>query len=133
MNALFKMQHLLKFIYFFFTMPDLHCCAGFAPVGSEPGLLSSCAGFSVWWLSCCERRLQGTCASVAVVPGLRSTGSVVVQHRLSCFVVCGIFLDQGLNLCPLHWQADSYPVHQQGGPQHLFFFFFFLWWQTTLF
>ena len=20
---------------------------------------------------------------------------------------CGIFLDQGSNLCPLHWQADS--------------------------
>ena len=23
------------------------------------------------------------------------------------FSSCGIFLDQGLNLCPLHWQEDS--------------------------
>ena len=29
---------------------------------------------------------------------------------------CGIFLDQGLNLCLLHWQADSYPVCLQGSP-----------------
>ena len=34
-------------------------------------------------------------------------GSVVVVHGLSCPVACGIFLDQGLNLWPLHWQADS--------------------------
>ena len=29
--------------------------------------------------------------------------SVVAVHGLSCV----IFLDQGLNLCPLHWQANS--------------------------
>ena len=34
-------------------------------------------------------------------------GSVVVAHGLSCSAACGIFLDQGLNLCPLHWQVDS--------------------------
>ena len=28
---------------------------------------------------------------------------VVVAHRLSCSSACGIFLDQGLNPCPLHW------------------------------
>ena len=33
--------------------------------------------------------------------------SVVVAHRLSCPVACGIFLDQGWNLYPLHWQAYS--------------------------
>ena len=38
---------------------------------------------------------------------LRLKGSVVVVHRLSFPSACGIFLDQGLNLCPLHWQADS--------------------------
>ena len=42
---------------------------------------------------------------------LRSTGSkcavsVAVVHRLSCSVARGTFLDQGTNLCPLHWQAD---------------------------
>ena len=39
-----------------------------------------------------------------------------MEHRLSCPVACGIFLDQGLNSCPLHWQADSQPLHLQGNP-----------------
>ena len=26
-----------------------------------------------------------------------------------CSEACGIFPDQELNLCPLHWQADSLP------------------------
>ena len=34
-------------------------------------------------------------------------GLVVVGHGLSCAVACGVFPDQGLNLCPLHWQVDS--------------------------
>ena len=28
----------------------------------------------------------------------------------------GIFPDQGLNRCPLPWQADSYPLYHQGSP-----------------
>ena len=52
---------------------------------------------------------------------LRSTGSrhaglVVVVHGLRCSAVCGIYPDQGSNLCPLHWQADSQPLHHQGSP-----------------
>ena len=31
-------------------------------------------------------------------------------------LACGIFLDQDLNLCSLHWQADSYPLDHQGTP-----------------
>ena len=34
--------------------------------------------------------------------------SVVVAHRLSCSVACGIFPNQGLNPCPLHRQADFF-------------------------
>ena len=60
---------------------------------------SHCGGFS-----CCRARALGTQASVVVV------------HRLSCSVACGIFPDQGLNLCPLHWLADSYPLCHQGSP-----------------
>ena len=37
-------------------------------------------------------------------------GSVIVAHGLSCSTACGIILDQELNPCPLHWQADSYPL-----------------------
>ena len=39
--------------------------------------------------------------------GLSSMGSVVVAQGLSCPMACEIFLDQGLNLCFLHWQANS--------------------------
>ena len=53
---------------------------------------------------------------------LRSTsssraGSVVVAHGPSCSAACGIFPDQGSNLCPLHWQADSQPLRHQGSPR----------------
>ena len=47
-----------------------------------------------------DSRLKGSQASIAV-------GSVAVAHGFSCPTVCGIFPDQGLNLCPLCWQADS--------------------------
>ena len=37
-------------------------------------------------------------------------------HGLSCSAACGIFPDQGLNLCPLQWQVVSQPLHHQGSP-----------------
>ena len=49
--------------------------------------------------------------------GSRRAGSVVVPHGPSCSAACGIFPDQGLNLCPLHWQADSQPLRHQGSPR----------------
>ena len=39
-----------------------------------------------------------------------------MAHGPSCSATCGIFPDQGLNPCPLHWQADSQPLCQQGSP-----------------
>ena len=51
--------------------------------------------------------------------GSRRAGSVVVAHGRSCSAVCGIFPDQGSNPCPLHWQADSQPLHHQGSPMEL--------------
>ena len=57
--------------------------------------------------SCCGARALGMWASVVVARGLYSAGSVVVAHGLSCSAACGIFLDQGSNPCPLHWQVDS--------------------------
>ena len=30
---------------------------------------------------------------------------------------CGIFQDQGSNLCPLHWQVDSQPLDHQRSPK----------------
>ena len=34
--------------------------------------------------------------------GSRCAGSVIVAHGPSCSAACGIFPDQGSNLCPLH-------------------------------
>ena len=39
----------------------------------------------------------------ALALGAKASG--VVAHRLICPVACSIFLDQGLSLCPLHWQV----------------------------
>ena len=70
-----------------------------------------------------ERGLQGSWASVVVGHRLGGwslwaleCGSVVVVHGLSCLEAGGIFLDQGSNPCPLHWQADSYPLYHQESP-----------------
>ena len=48
--------------------------------------------------------------------GSRHMGSAVVAHGFCCSTACGIFPDQGLNSCPLHWQADSQPLAHQGSP-----------------
>ena len=52
--------------------------------------------------------------SVVAVSGLWSTCSVIVVNRLSCPEACEIFLGQGLILCHLHCQADSFPLNHQG-------------------
>ena len=68
-------------------------------------------------------RLLIAVASLAVEHGARArglqslwdTGSVVVV-LLSCPSACGILLDQGSNLCLLHWQVDSSPLDHRGRP-----------------
>ena len=70
---------------------------------------SRCAGLSLSW----PLLLQST--------GSRHAGSVVVAHGPSCSAACGIFPDQGSNLCPLHWQANSQPLHHQGSLGYKFF------------
>ena len=56
-------------------------------------------------------RLLTAEATLVVEHGLYSTqASVVTMCGLSCPAACGIFMDQGSNLCPMHWQADSYPL-----------------------
>ena len=58
--------------------------------------------------------------------GLSSYGSQALEHGLSSwgsrafFEVCGIFPDQGSNLCLPHWQADSLPLSHQGSPHKNF-------------
>ena len=55
-------------------------------------------------------------SSLVTEPRLWSTSSLVAVHGLGCLVACGIFLDQRLKPCPLHWQVDSQPLDHQGRP-----------------
>ena len=48
--------------------------------------------------------------------GSRRAGSAIVAHGPGRSAACGIFPDQGLNPCPLHWQADSQPLRHQRSP-----------------
>ena len=77
-------------LYVFLTALGLHCYSW---------AFSSCSvvypSLQYMGFSCCRTQVLGC------------VGSVVVAHRLSFSEVCGIFPDQGLNPCPLHWQADS--------------------------
>ena len=63
--------------------------------------------------SCCgEEGLLFLCGSIfplLLFSWPTDSGSVVVVNRLSCSVAGGIFLDQGLNPCPLHWQVGAAP------------------------
>ena len=63
------------------------------------------------------RRLLIAVASLVWSTGSRRTGSVVVAHRLSRPMACGIFPDQGSNPCPLHWQVDALSPDHQGSPE----------------
>ena len=124
------------YFYFFVCAGSSLLRVGFSLVAMSGGYsLLQCAASSLWWLlllrsmgsrnasfSSCSmwaQQLQHTgirvhglsylwhVSSVVAACRLQSTGSVVVAHRLSCSVACGIFLDQGSNLFPLRWQADS--------------------------
>ena len=72
---------------------------------------SSCSGWAqqLWHSGSRVRGLQQLwhVASGVVARELQSAGLVVVAQGLSCSTAYGIFLDQGSNPCPLHWQADS--------------------------
>ena len=63
-----------------------------------------------WALSSCGEQ-QASHRSGFSLCGARAPGcevSVLVAHGFSsCPAAYGAFLDQGSNLCPPHWQADS--------------------------
>ena len=82
---------------------------GLSPVAASGGHSSSrCAGLSLSR----PLPLQST--------GSRCAGSVAVAHGPSCSMACGILPDQGLNPCPLDWQANSQPLRHQGIPSSIF-------------
>ena len=80
--------------------------------------VSHCGGFS-----CCRARALQSTGFRCVARGLSSCTAGAPEARLHS---CGawaeslrgmwIFLDQGLNLCFLHWQVDSLPLSHLGSP-----------------
>ena len=62
------------------------------------------------------QRLLVAAASRCRAWALVTWASVVLAFRPSCPTACGIFLDQGLNLCPLHWQMNSSPLDHEASP-----------------
>ena len=105
--------------FFFFVYLFIYGCVGssflwgLSLVAASGGHSSSqCAGLSL------SRPL------LLRSTGSRRTGSVIVVHGPSCSTACGIFPDQGSNLCPLHWQADSQPLRHQGSPSSCSFKYF---------
>ena len=79
-------------------MLGLHCCVGFSLDARSGGYSSLlCMGSTVCGLN--------SCGSQAIGHRLNGCGA----HRLSCSLAYGIFPDQGLNPCLLHWGVDSKP------------------------
>ena len=96
----------------------LCCCTGLPPAAGTGGcsLAALCGPLTAAASLGAEHGLQATQPSVAAVPGLQITGSVVVAPGLSCSVAHGIFQNQGSKPCLLHWQAGSLPLSHQGSP-----------------
>ena len=101
-------------IYLYMAVLGLYYCVWLSLVALSGSycfaVASLCSSFS-----CCRAWALGMWASVVTAHGLRSCGLWALEHWLSscgtwafsCSMACGIFLNQGLNHCPHHWQADS--------------------------
>ena len=103
-------------------------CRLFASCGKWR-LLPSCGAQTSHYSAffCCGTRALGHA-------GLGRCGFQALEHRLNSYsVACGIFLDQELNPCLLHWQVDSLPLSRWGStkirsePQKRLFLQPYLW------
>ena len=96
----FKLYNFYLFIYLFMAVLGLCFCArAFSSCGKRgPLFIAVCGPLTI-------------AASLAAEHRLSNCGSRAQPLRGS-----GIFPDQGSNPCPLHWQADSQPLHHQGSP-----------------
>ena len=107
----FSFQFLSVFLKFLFIYIYFWLCWVFVSVRGL-SLVAESGGHSSSW--CAGLSLSRPLLLRST--GSRRAGSVVVAHRPSCSVACGILPDQGSNPCPLHWQADSQPLRHQGSP-----------------
>ena len=87
---LFFLIYLFYFWLVFVAASRLSPAAVSTVYSSHSTWASHCSGFF-----CCKAQALGC------------TGSVAAGCRLSCPKACGVFPEQGSNLCPLHWKVDS--------------------------
>ena len=105
-ELLYLFNYLFNYLFIFLAVLGLRFCArAFSSCGKRGPLFIAVHGP----LTIAASLVGGTSS--------RRAGSVAVAHGPSCSAACGIFPDQGSNPCPLHWQADSQPLHHQGSPQ----------------
>ena len=95
-----------KILFIFFWLLWVFVAAGRLSLIVVSGGYSCCSA----WASLVAE--HGQCRGLA--------GSVVVAHRLSCPAACEVFLQQGLNPCPLHWQVAFLTTGPQGSPVFAF-------------
>ena len=100
-----KQIHLKNFFLFIHLGP----CWIF--VAEQAFLQLQLMGFLLWGLSCCGAQALGLAGS--------SSCRLWAPLQRSCSAACGIFPDQRLNPCLLHWQVDSLLVNQ-GSPVPIF-------------
>ena len=72
---------------------------GYSPVAVGELLLTAASAVA-------EHGLQGKWAAAVAAPRLRAQVQQLWHTGSVAPLACGIFLDQGLNLCPLRWQVD---------------------------
>ena len=89
------------FIVWFLAALGLCCCSAFSSCGEQRLLFIAML------------KLLVRVASYSRAQALEHR-IIVVVHGLGCPQNVGSFLDQGSNLCPLHWQVDSEPLDHQG-------------------
>ena len=103
------------FIYLFLAALGLGCYSRvFLAAASGDYSSLQCVGFSLWWLLLLWSTGSRHAGSVVVAHRLSSCGSQALERRLSscgarAWLLRGMWdlPGQGLNPCPLHWQADS--------------------------
>ena len=97
--------HLL--VYLFLAVLGLRCCgrlfSACGPVGAA--LPCSARASQRGGFSCC-----GTKASVDRLQQWQHADTAAAVHGLRGPMARGLSPEQGLDPCPLHWQADSHPL-----------------------
>ena len=103
----FGQGSLQKFFFFYWLCWDFIAAWAFSTCG-QWGLLSGCRARASHCGGFLLQSKGSRVCGLGSAPGLWSTGSGVVVHRLSCFAECGILPDQGSHPCLLQWQEGSH-------------------------